>query len=69
MTDRLKGCTVVFEKDIREDDAEALLNAIGCMRNVATVQPVIANSMDAISEDRERLRLWDGVRKVFFPKP
>lgn len=37
MTDRLKGCVVVFERDIRVDDAEPLLEAIRMLKGVASV--------------------------------
>ena len=37
MTDRVKGCWVAFEKDIRDDDVESLLNAIRHIRHVAAV--------------------------------
>lgn len=37
MTDRLTGCRVVFDQDIREDDAEHILNAIRMIRGVAGV--------------------------------
>lgn len=37
MTDRLKGCVVVFTDDFREDDAEPLLNAIRMLKGVASV--------------------------------
>ena len=41
MTDRLKGCTVVFDRDIRVDDAEHLLDAIRMLRGVIDVTPEI----------------------------
>lgn len=39
MTDRFKGCTVLFTDDFREDDAEVLLSAIRMLRGVAAVTP------------------------------
>jgi hypothetical protein len=39
MTKRLKGCTVVFDGDFREDDAEALLAAIRMIKGVVRVEP------------------------------
>jgi hypothetical protein len=32
MSDRLKGCIVSFDHDIREDDAEFYLNAIRAIK-------------------------------------
>jgi hypothetical protein len=34
MTDRLKGCVVTFDQDLRTDDAEAILNAIRMVKGV-----------------------------------
>jgi hypothetical protein len=57
MTDRLKGCTVVFGKDIREDDAEYILNAIRMIKGVSQVEPVISESGDLITEMRMERRV------------
>ena len=38
MSDRFKGCIVAFDHDIRDDDAEALLIAIGMIRGVSGVK-------------------------------
>lgn len=37
MTDRYHSFTVVLDKDIREDDAEHLMNAIRCLKGVIDV--------------------------------
>lgn len=66
MTTRLKGCTVAFAHDIREDDAEKLLEAIRCLRGVLTVVPTEAVHDDWIAEERVRdelvKRLFDVLR-------
>ena len=46
MTDRLKGCIVVFEREIRDDDAEEILNAIRALRKVLKVEPLIMHGND-----------------------
>lgn len=43
MTDRLKGCWVVFEKEYREDDAEEILAAIRMVKGVGSVEPKLAD--------------------------
>jgi hypothetical protein len=43
MTDRHAGYVVTLDRDIREDDAEAILNAIRMIKHVASVEPVIAD--------------------------
>lgn len=52
MTDRLKGCTVAFERDIRVDDVVPLLDAIRHLRGVADVEPLIADPDDAANRMR-----------------
>lgn len=37
MTDRVKGCYVAFDKDLRTDDVERLLEAIRMIKHVANV--------------------------------
>ncbi len=46
MTDRVKGLTVILDKDIREDDIQILVNAISMFRYVLSVKPVLATSDD-----------------------
>lgn len=66
MTTKLKGCTVAFTDDIREDDAEKILEAIRCLRGVLTVRPIEASpSDDWIIEERRRdleKKLWAVLR-------
>ncbi len=57
MTDRLKGCTVVFDRDIREDDAEGLLNAIRHIKGVKIVEPSISTSDDWMAAARAKSEL------------
>jgi hypothetical protein len=57
MTDRLKGATVVFEEDIREDDAQGLIDAIKHLRGVLDVIPNIKTPNDAIIAQRIRIQL------------
>jgi len=46
MTDRYNTVTVVFENEIREDDLEHWINAIGMLRKVIKVVPGELNSFD-----------------------
>ena len=67
MTTTLKGCAVAFAHDIREDDAEKILEAIQCLRGVLTVRPIEASpSDDWIVEERVRRdlekKLWAVLR-------
>lgn len=39
MTDRIRKATVIFDRDIREDDAEQILSALRMVKYVAEVIP------------------------------
>lgn len=55
MTDRHRGYVVVLENDIREDDAEAVINAMRMIKGVLTVKPIIADAASMI--ERERVKV------------
>lgn len=67
MTDRLKGCTVVFEQDIREDDAEYLMNAIRMLRRVLKVEPSLSTPDDYMAQERARHELGQKILRVIYP--
>lgn len=68
MTDRLKGVVVTFDKDIREDDAEAIINAIYMIRNVASVNPLVTNYEDRMARERARQELANEIYEVLKPR-
>jgi hypothetical protein len=57
MTERVKGLLVVFESDIREDDAQHIINAISLLRGVAAVKTEISDATDLINRERIKLEL------------
>jgi hypothetical protein len=57
MTTRHTGYIVVLEKDIREDDAEAVITALTMVRGVLTITPIEANPESRIAEERVRQEL------------
>jgi len=67
MTDRLNGVTITFEKDIRDDDAEAILDAMKMIRGVAHVEPNIVTIDDWMSRRQVksdiRDKLYDFINK------
>ncbi len=69
MTDRLKGLVVTFDKDIREDDAQEIFNAIKMIRGVLDVSSSVATYDDHMNRtriDREyKQKIWDA---FFDPK-
>lgn len=64
MTNRLSGLTVVFEKDVREDDAETLINAIRQFRGVLDVVPEVADHVQSIADTRSRTALMEALYKI-----
>lgn len=69
MTDRFNAITVVLEKDIRDDDAEFILNAIRMIKGVLSVK---GNVNDGVSEyvakERVRREFRDKLLDIIYPK-
>lgn len=61
MTTRLKAVLVTFDQDLREDDAEAIINAIRCVKHVADVSPIPTNPEDHAARSRVRAELSDKI--------
>jgi hypothetical protein len=68
MTDRLNGVWVAFEKNVREDDAEATINAIRQIRGVLDVKKHVADPMAWIGEQRVRQELGTKLFDIIYPK-
>ena len=68
MTDRYNALTVVLEKDIRDDDAEALLAAIRQLRGVLSVSGNVADMGDHIAQERARRDHGEKLWRVLYPK-
>ena len=54
----------MLKKDIRDDDAEAIVNAIMMVKGVAKVVPIVSEAGQAIAEMREREKLRELLYKV-----
>jgi len=65
MTDRVKALTVVLDADYRDDDIEALVDAIKMMRCVADVRPEISTYEDYMHRARVRSDIFNDVIKAF----
>lgn len=59
MTDRHRGYIVILADDLREDDSQSLITAIGMIRGVLSVQPLVADGGDLVARARESER-WRG---------
>lgn len=58
MTDRHSGYLVALENDLREDDAEGILNALRMVKGVVSVQPVTATGWETRIGEERRDHLW-----------
>lgn len=67
MTDRLAGLTVTFAQDVREDDAEAIIDAIRMVKGVSGVAPLVADWHLHIATDRARTDLRKQLAEVLWP--
>jgi len=64
MTDRYKGFIVTLDKDYRSDDSEAIITAIGMVKGVADVKPLVAEYNDHINRQRIKMEMTDKLWKV-----
>ncbi len=66
MTDRLHALTVHLKADIRDDDAQAIIQAIIMVKGVAKVDSHVVTSEDEFARERVRHefreKLWDVLR-------
>lgn len=67
MTDRYNALTVVLDRDIRSDDAEAIINAIRQIRGVLAVDPHVADMADHVAVARVRAELTEKLWGVLHP--
>lgn len=61
MTDSHAGYLVVLEEDVREDDAEWILNAIRMIKRVKSVQPLPSSYDQVIARDRRDHKWQDAL--------
>jgi hypothetical protein len=57
MTDRYHTLTVVLKRNIRDDDAQPLVDAISLLRGVASVTGAVSNMTTHMAEERAKLEL------------
>lgn len=68
MTDRYFALTVLLDKDIREDDAQPIIDAIKMIRRVKAVEPHVSNMEVWAGETRARMKLAEEIWSILFPK-
>jgi hypothetical protein len=68
MTDRHAGYIVTLADDVREDDAQAIIAALGMVKGVLSVEPITADPRTFIAEARRDVewasRIHDVVRAM-----
>lgn len=67
MTDRYNALTVVLEHDIRDDDAQALIAAIGQLRGVLSVKGNVADVSAHVAVERARSDIGQKLMEVLYP--
>ena len=68
MTDRIHSITVVLGKDIRIDDAEQIISAIGMIKGVIKVTPNVSDIGDHVAYERARQDLASKILDVLRDK-
>lgn len=68
MTDRYNALTVVLEKDIRDDDADALFAAMRQLRGVLSVSGNVADLGSHLAQERARQDLGEKLWRVLYQK-
>lgn len=68
MTDRYFCLTVALERDIRDDDAECIINAIKMIRGVLNVKGEVSNPDVWMAEERARRELAEKILDVVYKK-
>jgi hypothetical protein len=67
MTDRHAAYIVTLEHDIRDDDAQQLIQALSLLRGVVSVEPVPADPIEHIAQSRARSvmrrKLWEALEE------
>lgn len=65
MTDRYKGFIVALKNDMRDDDAQRVIEAIEMIQGVLSVKPLISTSEDGIAEMRAKQELLSKIYDLF----
>jgi len=68
MTDRIKGFTVILDRDVREDDFEIYMDALRLMKGVQQVIPHVSGVEDTIADERAthkiKIKLYDFIKDL-----
>ena len=65
MTDRIKGLTVALDRDYRDDDVQAVVDAIMMIKGVKGVTTSVVEMEDYTARVRVLSRIQDKILHVF----
>lgn len=65
MTDKVKGCVVAFDKDIRVDDVQVILDAIRMIKGVVGVEISISNLDDWMARERIKSEIREKLLELY----
>lgn len=68
MTDRFNTITVVLEKEMRDDDAEATLAAIRQIRGVLDAKGNVSDMTEWMAETRARRELGEKLLAILYSR-
>lgn len=68
MTDRIIAYTVILEKEIREDDAEPITEAISMIKGIAEVIPLVADASLYFAKATAQLELRNKIIPILYPE-
>lgn len=68
MTDRHAGYIVTLADDVREDDAEHVINALRMVRGVLSVKPVVADIELHMATERAKQDITSRFHEILWSK-
>jgi hypothetical protein len=68
MSDRYNSLTVILEHDLKDEDAEPLIEAIKQFRGVLSVTPTVSDMLAHFAEERARNELREKLWRVLNEK-
>ena len=68
MSDRYNSLVVILEKDLKDEDAEPLMEAIKQFRGVLSVRPNVSDINSLMAEKRVRQELGEKLWRVLHEK-
>jgi len=65
VSDRIKGCWVAFDHDIKDEDAEPIMDAIRRLRSVDAVEARVADMDDWMARKNVKAEIRAAVVELF----